>query len=568
MSIPSTTSRKPPIILCVDDYKNILDTLREQLTMHLGDRFRIEIAESGEEGLELLQEFREDGRDVAVIVSDFLMPGGMPGDEFLIQAHALFPDTRKIMLTGEAELTNVANAVNRAKLYRYIKKPWDAQDLKLTVEEAANSYLLGLSLEEKNRILKLLHEAALIITNQVELDELLRELMNRVLEFSDAEGGLLVLLSEGELTVAAQARRGSAVQIIENSPLAGFSEPVPAAFIEEVSRRNEAIALGHASTEGSDPYFAGQGVKAALGLPIRNMGKLVGILYLEHRTTPALFTPERIEILDILASDAGVAIENARLYQHMESLVNERTQDLSEAYRQKLAVDSHKDKMIHIVSHDIRSPLSGIASLATLLQDREIAGQTDQVIKYGGIIQNSINTVVKFVEDILDLAKLESGTIVLQKETLDLGPYLSNLLKTWEAFALTKQVSLSLEGGNGVQVEADGARLAQAFNNILSNSIKFTPKGGQVSLSAAAETHNGQPVAAIRIRDTGVGIPAEELPKLFEKFNKFQRSGTKGEKGTGLGMSIAKEVIDLHGGSIEVESEVGVGTTFTIRLPA
>lgn len=562
------TRRQKPVILSVDDNKNVLDTLREQLDMYLGDRFRIEIAESGEEGLEILEDLKRDGREVAVIVSDFLMPGGMPGDEFLIQAHDLFPDTRKIMLTGEAELTNVANAVNRAKLYRYIKKPWDAQDLKLTVEEAANSFLLGMSLEEKNRTLKMLHEAALIITNQVELDELMRELLTRLLEFSDAEKGLLALQVDGELTVAAQARAGETVELLQNQSLSAFGGSAPVSFIQEVSSRNETAALANAASDGSDSYFSANSVKSALGMPIRNMGKLIGVLYLENNATADLFTPDRVEIIDILASDAGVALENARLYDHMETLVNDRTQDLSETYRQKLAVDSHKDKMIHIVSHDIRSPLSGIGSLATLLQDRDIASQVDQVVKYGGIIQSSINTVVKFVEDILDLSKLESGTIVLQKETIDLEKYLQSTLKTWEAFALTKQVSLKAEAAGGVTFEADGSRLAQAFNNILSNSIKFTPKGGSVTLKGSAETHEGRSVVAIRITDTGVGIPAEELPRLFEKFNKFQRSGTKGEKGTGLGMSIAKEMIDLHGGTIDVESEVNKGTTFIIRLPA
>ena len=138
-----------PVILCVDDEKIVLDSLKSQLKKSFGSDFEIEIAESGEEALEIIEEFIEDEIDLPVIISDQIMPG-MKGDELLIEVNTLLPDTLKILLTGQASADAVGNAVNQAKLYRYIAKPWEHSDLALTVKEAVRSFFQNKQLELQN----------------------------------------------------------------------------------------------------------------------------------------------------------------------------------------------------------------------------------------------------------------------------------------------------------------------------------------------------------------------------------------------------------------------------------
>jgi signal transduction histidine kinase/CheY-like chemotaxis protein len=558
--------KSKPIILCVDDQKTVLETLDAQISMHLGKNFKIEIAESGNEALELLEDLHQSQREVAVIISDYLMPNSIPGDEFLIAAHKIYPDARKIMLTGQANLHAVGNAINHAKLFRYIEKPWEDSDLRMTVEEAAQSYLMSIELDEKNKILRLLHEASQTIASQNDIRKALDELTGQILHYSAAERCVILLVEDDQLKVQAVATASGDNHFLQNQLPEEFGS-LPVTDIRHAETTGETAVYNDAYNEGQDAYFKTNNSKSVLILPTRNMGKVNAVFFLENNSYTKVFNPDRVEIITTLANSAAVALDNARLYEHMENLVNERTEQLSDTTRSKVVAESHKDKMVHIVSHDIRSPLSGIAGLTKLLQEDENAKNAEQVKRYAEIITDSVNTVIRFVEDILDLAKLESGNIELITEDTSVGEYIKSLGKTFEPLTMTKGVELVVDVQADSTVKIDKSKLSQSINNLLSNAIKFTKKGGKVSLIANKATENGKNFATIQVKDTGMGIPKEELPNIFEKFNKFQRSGARGEKGTGLGMSIAKEIVEMHKGHIAADSEVGVGTTFTIYLP-
>ena len=566
-NIASPVAKKTkPIILCVDDQKTVLETLDAQISMHLGKNYKIEIAESGNEALELLQELQDSQREVAVIVSDYLMPNSIPGDEFLIAAHKIYPDAKKIMLTGQANLPAVGNAIRNAALYRYIEKPWEDQDLKLTVEEAAQSFSLAIELDEKNRILSLIHEASRTISAKNDIQSVLEELTAQILHYSAAERCVVILKEEDQLKVQAVADvNGQRAFLLDQTPEEYGKLPVT--DIRHAERTGEILDFGDAYNDGQDPYFKENNSKSVLILPTKNMGRVNAVFVLENNGYTKVFNADRVEIISILASSAAIALDNAYLYEHMEQLVNERTEELSDTTRSKVVAESHKDKMVHIVSHDIRSPLSGIAGLSKLLQEDENANNPEQVKKYGGIITDSVNTVIRFVEDILDLAKLESGNIELVPEDTPLSDYIKSIGKTFEPLTMTKGVNLKVQVNHDSTIKIDKSKLSQSINNLLSNAIKFTKKDGTVSLIADTATQDGKNYATITVKDTGMGIPKDQIEGIFDKFNKFQRSGARGEKGTGLGMSIAKEIVEMHKGHIHADSEVGVGTTFTIFLP-
>ncbi|MCS7074234.1 MAG: HAMP domain-containing histidine kinase, partial [Bacteroidia bacterium] len=190
------------------------------------------------------------------------------------------------------------------------------------------------------------------------------------------------------------------------------------------------------------------------------------------------------------------------------------------------------------------------------------------VINLVKMIQNSCNIVLRLVNDILDLSKLESGSATLNLKPVIISDFLLGILQGFQPLTLTKGISISQKVSSNPTILGDESKLTQVFINFLSNAVKFTPKGGSITVTVDQATDkDGKPMAKISIADTGIGIPKDKIPYLFEKFSALQRSGTAGEKGTGLGMSIAMELVNQHRGYIEVASEEGKGTTFTIFLP-
>src|SRR5919202_463142 len=175
-----------PVILCVDDEATVLESLEIELSKALGDEYLIEIAEGGEEALELLEELLEEEQEIALVISDYIMPK-MKGDELLKQIHAVSPKTLKILLTGQADIEAITNAINYAKLYRYIAKPWQAEDLKLTVTEAIYSYVQDKKLAAKNAKLQQANQKlAELNRSQAALISQLHENENRLQQFLEA----------------------------------------------------------------------------------------------------------------------------------------------------------------------------------------------------------------------------------------------------------------------------------------------------------------------------------------------------------------------------------------------
>lgn len=559
--------RPKPVILCVDDYKDVLDTLEHQLDAVLGHKFKIVLAESGTEGLEIVEEYHKSGRDIAVVISDQIMPG-MNGDDFLIALHEQMPETVKVMLTGQADLENVGKAINKANLYRYISKPWDPEDFKLTVEAAARSWESDKRIKEQNAILQMLNDATEAIARSLDLDELTKRLAGFLLEFSQAERAAILVKREGRFEVKCMAQKEK-TEFFDEASYQDFSN-LPHSIIDESLKSNEEIICQDAQSNAAynaDPYIAKHGVKSIFSMPVLNLGNLVGLIYLENQNVAQFFTEETRNILRMLASKSAIAIENAIMYDQLEQTVEIRTDKLRDTLDELMAANSHKDKILRIVSHDIRGPLSGISELSQNLQDPDIAGDTDEVKNFGGIIQRSSQKVLSMVNDILDLAKLETGELVLNKDEADLSDLLKSAVDMHKPKTQSKNINLEISGNGALNLELDSSKFSQALNNLISNAIKFTPKGGNVILGYDEHKENGTEYARVQVADTGVGIPKDDIDKIFEKFTKMQRSGTSGEKGTGLGLSIVKEIVELHGGRIEVDSDEGVGTTFTILIP-
>ncbi len=225
-------------------------------------------------------------------------------------------------------------------------------------------------------------------------------------------------------------------------------------------------------------------------------------------------------------------------------------------------VDQLKSRFFANISHEFRTPLTlilgEIDSLKAKIFDQRERGQLD-------VAGRNARRLLELINQLLDLSKLEAHSMALQAVEKDIVPFLKNIFFSMQLLADQKQIRLVFEAApTPVSLYFDPDKLEKIFSNLLSNAWKFTPSGGTIALSIAAEI-NG---AAIRVTDTGIGIPAQSLPMLFDRFYQVDSSATRRQQGTGIGLALVKELVELHHGEVTVESEPGQGTTFRVFLPA
>ncbi len=251
----------------------------------------------------------------------------------------------------------------------------------------------------------------------------------------------------------------------------------------------------------------------------------------------------------------------ARLTAHLKQ--RKLTKLLKDDLQQIRRLSEMKDQFLAVCSHDLRSPLVGIVGISELLLEHSGSAEDDR--RQISQIQASGHLLLDLINNILDLGRLEGGRQNIEMAPLSLAEIVWHSIESLEFTARGKGVALTYQPqARHPVIRGNRTALARVFNNLLSNAIKFTRRGGAVT-ACLLEGQDGS--AVVRIVDTGIGIPQAMIPRLFERYSRSSRSGTAGEKGTGLGMTITKEIIEQHGGTIQVESLEGLGTTMTLTFP-
>jgi signal transduction histidine kinase len=292
-------------------------------------------------------------------------------------------------------------------------------------------------------------------------------------------------------------------------------------------------------------------------------GNLLGIIWADDPSDRQLPSRETLQMLRMFANQSTTALERAADFEELRELSVTRAR-LLEVEREHVAqlrgLDRMKDDFVALVSHELRTPLTSIRGYTELLLDAEDDEQHRQFLE---VINRNADRLLSLVSDLLLIAEIQSGKLNLELTEVHLGQLVDEAGASARPTAAASEIELTVTAGADACVLGDRSRLGQVLDNLISNAIKFTPRGGRVGLTLSS---NGG-IARIDVSDTGIGIPASEQHRVFGRFFRSSAAREAAIKGTGLGLAITHGIIESHGGAISFASTPHEGTTFTVKLP-
>ncbi len=332
-----------------------------------------------------------------------------------------------------------------------------------------------------------------------------------------------------------------------DSPIVQWLNQTGRVLVKEEVKLNPQIAEYFETAEGEL-----EEIHAALIVPLKIENKLTGILLVGEKLSGEIFDEQELEVLAVLANQVAISLENARLYE-----------ELSASNAQLMQASRLKSQFLASMSHELRTPLNSIIGFSKVMLNRLDGDLTERQETYIRSVHNSGTHLLQLINGILDFSRIEAGKLEMMSEELDIHELIDECIESSMPLARGKQLKLE----KNVPLElprlvADRTKVKQILLNLLSNAIKFTAQG-RVAVSVQAEPG----AVRVKVSDTGIGIRAEDLARLFEPFQQLDNPVTRGAGGTGLGLAISKKFVELHGGRIWAESRESQGSTFHFTLP-
>jgi signal transduction histidine kinase/DNA-binding response OmpR family regulator len=450
-----------------------------------------------------------------------------------------------------AEMGRVVEIFRRNTLERdelLVEKAQAADRLEHEVTERTAQ--LAQSVEE----LRALGDVSQAVNSTIDLETVLSTIVAKAVQLSGTEAGTIYVYDESSQEFRLRASYG-----MDDALLAAIKAQhirMGETVVSRAVSQRKPVQIYDLQQDSSSPVLdviLQAGFRGHLTVPLMGPDRTLGALVV-RRKAPGEFPKGTIDLLQTFAAQSVLAMQNARLFQEIE----EKGRELAEA-------SQHKSQFLANMSHELRTPLNAIIGVTEMLrEDAEAAKQDleplDRVLGAG-------RHLLALINDILDLSKIEAGRMELQLEHFALAPLIANVVKTIEPLAAKNgnQVALHCDAAIGV-MHADQMRLRQALLNLLSNANKFTDHG-TITINASQGQGDDRDWVTVAVTDTGIGMTAEQMGKLFQEFSQADASTTRKYGGTGLGLVISRRFCQMMGGDITVESQQGKGSTFTIRLP-
>jgi len=525
-------------IICVDDERFVLLSLKDQLMYYLGSDYDIEIAETGVEALEICAELQANKIDIPLIISDQMMPG-MNGDQLLKQVHLLYPKTLKILLTGQASADVIGNAVNHANLYRYLTKPWDETDICLTVTEAIRCYFQEQQLATQNTQL-----AELNLDLEQKIAQRTAELtkINTLLQQEITERKLLeqkLSKSESQIRAVFEAMTDAILLIDEHGRIEIAPTNLDVLYTPDTDILNLTVEKFFA--EEGEIWFS----KVKLALETQQTVNFEYSLSVDDRSYwfTASISPLPNKSVIWVARDISDR-------KQVEAAMQQATNAADSANRAK-------SEFLTNMSHELRTPLNAILGFSQVLKNDNTLSHTQQEQLL--IIRRSGEHLLKLINDVLEMSKIEAGKTTLNENNFDLICLLEEIAEVLRFKAESAGLQLIFDYPSDLPryIRTDESKLRQVLLNLIVNAIKFTESGG---VMVRVKGKYGEKTVSLlfEVEDTGIGIASEAMETLFEPFVQIESGKT--QEGTGLGLPISQKFVQLMGGEISVRSVLGSGT--------
>jgi signal transduction histidine kinase len=421
------------------------------------------------------------------------------------------------------------------------------ENVRLFQEIQERTRELQVSLEE----VRALSEVSRAVSSSLDLRQVLNAVAGYAVNLSKSDGCGIFEFSQARRALDVVASHNLSKEFlasIHNSTIA-----IEKTTIGQAAESGHSIQVPDIAQAQDHPYrnfVLKAGFRSVLTVPMTGDHMVRGIVLL--RRSPGQFDERVVNLLTTLASQSKVAIENARLFSEIE-----------EKGRQIEAANRHKSEFLANMSHELRTPLNAIIGFSEVLLDPSLQVSEEERSQFLTDVLSSGKHLLGLINEVLDLAKIEAGKMELQIDPALIQDVVEAVSNTMRSLAAKKSIDFRMESDERLgPFPMDGARVKQVLLNLVGNAIKFTPDGGRVWVRAGSD--NGS--VCVEVGDTGPGIAAEDHERIFQE---FQQAGSETGKpqGTGLGLALAKKFVEMHGGKIWLESEVGKGSRFFFTLP-
>ncbi len=404
--------------------------------------------------------------------------------------------------------------------------------------------------------LKALGEVGQAVSSTLDLQTVLSAIVGHAVQLSGTSGGVIYEYDEAaqEFHLRATYRiEKEVVEALQTTPVRpGQGATGQTATVRAPVQVPNILAEREHTGTRARPMLVRLGYRSVLAVPLLREERIMGALTVWRREAGS-FSTEVVNLLQTFATQSALAIQNARLFREIE----EKGKQLEVASR-------HKSEFLANMSHELRTPLNAIIGFSEVLQEKLFGELNEKQAEYTDDILSSGRHLLSLINDILDLSKVEAGKMEREVTTFDLPDAIENALLLIRERASRHGIKLDrvIDDRLG-DYTGDERKVKQILVNLLSNAVKFTPEGGQIKV----EANLGDSAVIVSVTDTGIGIAKEDQEAIFEEFRQVGSNYAQKREGTGLGLTLTRRFVEMHGGRIWVESEVGKGSKFTFTLP-
>ena len=416
-----------------------------------------------------------------------------------------------------------------------------AHDLERKVAERTNE------LRQANQRLSLIHAVANAINSSLDFQRIFEAVVDGTRRLVDFDQASIARITDSQ-TATVFAFSGTSEAMREGKKI-----PLPASRFSDVLERRQPAVFDLPFASAEEDTLSMSAIRREIVLPLVVGDEVIGTFNLGSLRRDA-FSPAEVAVLSQIAAELGVALLQAEAYER-ERQAAQKLKELSDL----------KSEFVSKVSHELRTPLTSIIGAADNLLDGIAGPLEERPRSYLLRVKENGDRLLRLINDLLDLSRIEAGKEEIRATRFRLDTLIHETLEALRPVAEENGVTIAAPGPPSVVIRADRDKISRVIMNLVHNAIKFSPRGGQVQVAASGEGE-GEWVT-LAVRDSGPGIPAGEVDRIFDKFHQVKRNRGRGGAGSGLGLPISRQLVEMHGGRLTVESAVGQGSTFAVVLP-